>query len=66
MTLFPFWETISDMDEHVFTASVYYRDPKAALAADALYWHAWKVQSPRMEHLSRQIIEAAPKILARP
>jgi len=41
------------------------------LAADepleiALYWHTWKVQSPRMEHLSRQIIEAAPKILARP
>ena len=41
------------------------------LAADepleiALYWHTWKVQSPRMEHLSRQIIEAAPKILGRP
>tara|TARA_R100000541_G_scaffold3093_8_gene10203 strand:- start:19222 stop:20124 length:903 start_codon:yes stop_codon:yes gene_type:complete len=41
------------------------------LAADApldisLYWHTWKVQSPRMESLSRQIIEAAPKILARP
>lgn len=32
----------------------------------SLYWHTWKVQSPRMEHLSRQIIEAAPKILARP
>ncbi|ANF23644.1 MAG: HTH-type transcriptional regulator ArgP [Pseudomonadales bacterium] len=32
----------------------------------ALYWHTWKVQSPRMENLSRQIIEAAPKILARP
>ncbi|HAG78190.1 chromosome replication initiation inhibitor protein [Stutzerimonas stutzeri] len=32
----------------------------------ALYWHTWKVQSPRMEHLPRQIIEAAPKILARP
>lgn len=41
------------------------------LAADtpldiSLYWHTWKVQSPRMEHLSRQIVEAAPKILARP
>jgi len=41
------------------------------LAADepldlALYWHTWKVQSPRMEHLSRQIVEAAPRILARP
>ncbi len=38
------------------------------LAADApldvaLYWHTWKVQSPRMENLSRQIVEAAPKIL---
>ena len=32
----------------------------------ALYWHTWKVQSPRMEHLSRQIVEAAPRILARP
>lgn len=32
----------------------------------SLYWHTWKVQSPRMESLSRQIIEAAPKILARP
>lgn len=29
----------------------------------ALYWHTWKVQSPRMEQFSRQIIEAAPKIL---
>ncbi|GAB6386834.1 HTH-type transcriptional regulator ArgP [Stutzerimonas marianensis] len=41
------------------------------LAADApldiaLYWHTWKVQSPRMENLSRQIIEAAPRILGRP
>lgn len=25
----------------------------------ALYWHAWKLQSPRMERLSRQIIAAA-------
>lgn len=32
----------------------------------ALYWHTWRVQSPRMENLSRQIIEAAPKRLARP
>lgn len=24
-----------------------------------LYWHAWKLQSPRMERLSRQVIEAA-------
>lgn len=29
----------------------------------ALYWHTWKVQSPRMENLSRQIIAAARKIL---
>ncbi len=29
----------------------------------ALYWHTWKVQSPRMENLSRQIISAARKIL---
>jgi LysR family transcriptional regulator (chromosome initiation inhibitor) len=41
------------------------------LAPDApldisLYWHTWKVQSPRMENLSRQIVEAAPRILARP
>jgi len=41
------------------------------LARDApldisLYWHTWKVQSPRMENLSRQIVEAAPRILARP
>ncbi|MEO6921572.1 MAG: HTH-type transcriptional regulator ArgP [Collimonas sp.] len=28
-----------------------------------LYWHTWKVQSPRMENLSRQIIAAARKIL---
>ncbi len=32
----------------------------------ALYWHTWTVQSPRMEQLSRQILEAAPKILAPP
>lgn len=32
----------------------------------ALYWHTWKVQSPRMEHLSRQIVEAAPRLLMQP
>lgn len=31
----------------------------------ALYWHTWKVQSPRMEAMSRQIIEAARRILRR-
>ncbi|MFT5643147.1 MAG: LysR family transcriptional regulator (chromosome initiation inhibitor) [Janthinobacterium sp.] len=29
----------------------------------ALYWHTWKVQSPRMEHLARQIIAAARTVL---
>lgn len=29
----------------------------------ALYWHTWKVQSPRMEELSMHIIEAARRIL---
>ncbi|MES2537744.1 MAG: HTH-type transcriptional regulator ArgP [Pseudomonadota bacterium] len=29
----------------------------------ALYWHTWKVQSPRMEAMSRQIIDAARKML---
>jgi len=29
----------------------------------ALYWHTWKVQSPRMEQLSRQIIAAARSML---
>lgn len=29
----------------------------------ALYWHTWKVQSPRMERMSKQIIEAARQIL---
>lgn len=29
----------------------------------ALYWHAWKLQSPRMERLSSQIIDAARAIL---
>lgn len=37
--------------------------PQAPLDV-ALYWHAWQVQSPRMEYLSRKIIEAAPRILA--
>lgn len=32
----------------------------------SLYWHTWKVQSPRMENLSRQIVEAAPSLLGRP
>ncbi|MCF6782410.1 HTH-type transcriptional regulator ArgP [Stutzerimonas stutzeri] len=32
----------------------------------SLYWHTWKVQSPRMENLSQRILEAAPRILARP
>jgi LysR family transcriptional regulator (chromosome initiation inhibitor) len=30
----------------------------------ALYWHTWKVQSPRMEGMSKQIIEAARRILS--
>jgi LysR family transcriptional regulator (chromosome initiation inhibitor) len=29
----------------------------------ALYWHTWKVQSPRMEHISLHIISAAQKML---
>ena len=29
----------------------------------ALYWHSWKVQSPKMERLSAQIIAAARKTL---
>jgi LysR family transcriptional regulator (chromosome initiation inhibitor) len=29
----------------------------------ALYWHSWKLQSPRMDGLSKQIVEAARKIL---
>jgi LysR family transcriptional regulator (chromosome initiation inhibitor) len=29
----------------------------------ALYWHTWKVQSPRMEHISQHIISAAQKML---
>jgi LysR family transcriptional regulator (chromosome initiation inhibitor) len=29
----------------------------------ALYWHTWKVQSPRLEQLSRQIIAAARTML---
>lgn len=28
-----------------------------------LYWHTWKVQSPRMEYLSHKVVEAAPRIL---
>jgi LysR family transcriptional regulator (chromosome initiation inhibitor) len=30
----------------------------------ALYWHAWKVQSPRMEKLSAAVIEAARSALS--
>jgi len=29
----------------------------------ALYWHAWKVQSPRMERLSRTLVAQARKML---
>lgn len=29
----------------------------------ALYWHAWKVQSPRMERLSRALVAEARKLL---
>jgi len=32
----------------------------------ALYWHAWKVQSPRMERLSRTLVEEARKMLRPP
>lgn len=28
-----------------------------------LYWHSWKVQSPRMEALSKQIVDAAREVL---
>jgi LysR family transcriptional regulator (chromosome initiation inhibitor) len=31
-----------------------------------LFWHAWKVQSPRMESLSRRIGEAARQVLTTP
>lgn len=29
----------------------------------ALYWHAWKLQAPRMERLSRALVESARQIL---
>lgn len=29
-----------------------------------LYWHVWKVRSPRMERLSRALVEAARRMLA--
>ncbi|OWW22383.1 hypothetical protein AYR66_25690 [Noviherbaspirillum denitrificans] len=29
----------------------------------ALYWHAWKVQSPRMERLSRTLVTQARQLL---
>lgn len=29
-----------------------------------LYWHSWKLQSPRMERLSRALVQAARKMLA--
>jgi len=29
----------------------------------ALYWHAWKLQSPRMERLSKALVESARQIL---
>ncbi|MFL6657764.1 MAG: LysR substrate-binding domain-containing protein, partial [Massilia sp.] len=31
-----------------------------------LYWHAWRVQSPKMERLSAQVVAAARKVLRRP
>ena len=30
----------------------------------ALYWHAWRVQSPRMEKFSAAVIEAARSALS--
>jgi len=32
----------------------------------ALYWHRWKVQSPRMERLSLAAVSAARRVLAQP
>ena len=32
----------------------------------SLFWHSWKVQSPRMERLSQTVITAARRILAHP
>ncbi|MDQ9172003.1 HTH-type transcriptional regulator ArgP [Oxalobacteraceae bacterium R-40] len=45
------------------------RDPLVDLAQRhptdvALYWHTWNVQAPRMERMSRQIVEATRKILS--
>ncbi|NLR74177.1 LysR family transcriptional regulator ArgP [Leeia aquatica] len=28
-----------------------------------LYWHSWKVQSPRLEHLSRTLVQAGQRML---
>ncbi|ABA53514.1 chromosome replication initiation inhibitor protein [Burkholderia pseudomallei] len=32
----------------------------------SLYWHAWTVQSPKMESLSSRVVEAAQQLLAPP
>ncbi len=55
----PEWLLSSNEDE---------QDPLVDLAPKyptdvALYWHTWNVQSPRMEKMSGQIIEAAREIL---
>jgi LysR family transcriptional regulator (chromosome initiation inhibitor) len=31
-----------------------------------LYWHAWRVQSPKLERLSARVIAAAREVLLRP
>jgi LysR family transcriptional regulator (chromosome initiation inhibitor) len=55
----PEWLLSSGGDEHGPLVDLAPRYPTDV----ALYWHTWKVQSPRMERLSTQVIEAARQIL---
>jgi LysR family transcriptional regulator (chromosome initiation inhibitor) len=40
-------------------------DPRQPTAVE-LYWHAWKVQSPRLEKLSARIVELGRAALGPP
>jgi LysR family transcriptional regulator, chromosome initiation inhibitor len=56
----PEWLLSSIEGQHDALVDLAYKYPTDV----ALYWHTWKVQSPRMERMSKQIIEAARQILS--
>lgn len=59
------WGMLPELQMHVLRSQGRLVDIAPTRPTDVhLYWHGWKVQSPRMERLSRTLVQAARQVLS--